>query len=81
MQYVTLLFLIFQPFGNNIITASNRLNENILSLWDIDNCNTPIYNFSGNNDSIVTFCWRSQNNYDYQLVSWGKVQTCKLYLY
>lgn len=75
----------YTPFGNGLVTIlvpQLRRIDNSLLLWNITQFKTPVHKFTGHQDVVLEFQWRSQkkdDQEDYQLVSWSKDQTLRLW--
>lgn len=76
----------YTPFGDGLVTlVLNTLvrRENNLMLWNTHNLMSPVHTFYGHTDMVLEFGWRnidpSRNRNDYQLVTWSKDTTMKLW--
>ena len=50
-----------------------------LTLWALNDTSSPVHVFSGHTEGIYDFFWRSPRNNEYQLVSWSKDQSLRLW--
>ncbi|XP_060605076.1 GATOR complex protein WDR59-like isoform X4 [Ruditapes philippinarum] len=74
----------FTPFGDGLVTAvmsTLRRGENSLFLWNNSNLEQPAHQFIGHSDVVLEFYWRKkdESTRDYQLVTWSKDQTLKIW--
>eukprot|EP00795_Rhopilema_esculentum_P001709 gene1709-16188_t len=75
----------YTPFGDGLLTVvvpSLRRDENNLHLWHCYDLSSPVHTFSGHQDVILEFQWRSREirgQIEYQLVTWSKDQTIKIW--
>ncbi|KAI9351194.1 WD40-repeat-containing domain protein [Obelidium mucronatum] len=68
----------FTPFGNGIVTMPLR-KEFDLTMWAADNLIDPVTAFTGHTDVVKEFVWRNCGDNDYQLVTFSKDQTLRLW--
>ncbi|TPX73910.1 hypothetical protein CcCBS67573_g04826 [Chytriomyces confervae] len=68
----------FTPFGNGIVTMPLRT-DNELTIWSRENLNEPVAQFAGHTDVVKEFVWRKCGDSEYQLVTWSKDQTLRLW--
>jgi len=70
----------YTPFGSGLLTVvvpSLRREENNLLLWNNHDLSNPVHTFSGHQDVILEFQWRSRHM-EYQLVTWSKDHNIRL---
>ncbi|KAI8614419.1 hypothetical protein BC830DRAFT_1212928 [Chytriomyces sp. MP71] len=68
----------FTPFGSGVVTMPLR-KDHELTLWSRDNLAEPIATFSGHTDVVKEFVWRNYGDNDFQLITWSKDQTLRLW--
>ncbi|XKL65211.1 hypothetical protein PGB90_005297 [Kerria lacca] len=74
----------YTPFGRGmlvIIIPTPRKIENTLLLWNLSNNSVPLHTFVGHSEIVLDFQWRHfpQNGSDYQLITWSKDQTRRIW--
>eukprot|EP01135_Chromosphaera_perkinsii_P005645 Nk52_evm16s356 gene=Nk52_evmTU16s356 len=72
----------YTPFGEGLVTLlvpNNQEVSNSASLWDFHNLREPVHVFKGHTDNIKEFDWRIGSDDRYQLVTWSKDQTLRLW--
>lgn len=75
---------IWQPYGNGLLTALvpqlRRSGENnSLWLWSLQCLEQPIHSFVGHCDVVLDFGWHNKGNNDYQLITWSKDNTLRIW--
>ncbi|KAJ3354603.1 hypothetical protein HDU83_005054 [Entophlyctis luteolus] len=68
----------YTPFGNGIISMPLRKDLD-LTLWKSDSLRESVAKFSGHTDVVKEFVWRKCGDDDFQLVTWSKDQTLRLW--
>ncbi|OAV96335.1 hypothetical protein PTTG_00659 [Puccinia triticina 1-1 BBBD Race 1] len=73
------------PFGHGVMTLPQR-SDHVLKMWSADQPSTPIASFSGHEDVVREFVWRTRgganSNFDdrqFQLVTWGNDRKLRLW--
>ncbi|KAA1111020.1 hypothetical protein PGT21_035801 [Puccinia graminis f. sp. tritici] len=73
------------PFGHGVMTLPQR-SDHVLKMWSADQPSTPIASFSGHQDTVREFVWRTRgganSNFDdrqFQLVTWGNDRKLRLW--
>ncbi|PLW53643.1 hypothetical protein PCANC_04334 [Puccinia coronata f. sp. avenae] len=73
------------PFGHGVMTLPQR-SDHVLKMWSVNQPNTPIASFSGHQDTVREFVWRTRgganSNFDdrqFQLVTWGNDRKLRLW--
>ncbi|OQV12464.1 WD repeat-containing protein 59 [Hypsibius exemplaris] len=72
----------FTPFGESVVTVGIpqiHRGDTSLTLWALNDTSSPIHIFSGHTEGIYDFFWRSPRNHEYQMVSWSKDQSLRLW--
>ena len=73
-----------QPFGEGMVTVvvpQLRRGENSLLLWSLSDLTNPVHTFIGHTDVVLEFDWKRnrQDDDDYQLVTWSKDQSLRIW--
>lgn len=73
------------PFGNGVMTLPQR-GDTSLSLWAKDKPDSPVHRFEGHRDIVKEYLIRTQGGSDrdhddrrFQLITWSKDQTLRLW--
>ncbi|GAU96775.1 hypothetical protein RvY_08166-2 [Ramazzottius varieornatus] len=72
----------FAPFGEALVTTGIpqlHRGDTKLSVWALNDVIAPIHQFSGHTEGVYDFFWRPLRYNEYQLVSWSKDQTLRLW--
>ncbi|KAJ3121052.1 hypothetical protein HK100_012546 [Physocladia obscura] len=68
----------YTPFGNGVLTMPLKKDLD-LTLYSLDNLASPVTTFTGHKDIVKEFVWRKYGDDEYQLVTWSKDQTLRLW--
>nr|NP_001037822.1 uncharacterized protein LOC723798 [Ciona intestinalis]BAE93319.1 zinc finger protein [Ciona intestinalis] len=74
----------YTPFGNGILsTGIVNFRETPISLWSLEETSQPVITYTGHTDVVLHAHWRKcnevQNDQNWQLVTWSKDQTLRLW--
>ncbi|XP_055355079.1 GATOR complex protein WDR59-like [Paramacrobiotus metropolitanus] len=72
----------FTPFGEALVSVGIpqlHRGEHNLTLWALSDISTPVHIYSGHTEGIYDFFWRSPRSGEFQLISWSKDQTLRLW--
>ena len=64
-----------------VVVPQLRRGENSLLLWSLSDLTNPVHTFIGHTDVVLEFDWKRnrQDDDDYQLVTWSKDQSLRIW--
>lgn len=72
----------FTPFGEGLVTVGIpqlHRGDTSLALWALHDVAVPVHLYSGHTEGVYDFFWRSLHGVEFQLLSWSKDQTLRLW--
>ncbi|KAI9625264.1 hypothetical protein KEM48_008499 [Puccinia striiformis f. sp. tritici PST-130] len=73
------------PFGRGVMTLPQR-SDHVLKMWSVNQLSSPIASFSGHQDTVREFVWRTRgganSSFDdrqFQLITWGNDRKLRLW--